>query len=384
MERKFTSWSKKKAIARLETLAVSEDRKRKMRTLLDSSPFRGIYADFVLADDSGAFRASLDRNQQFAADANELRIDTDIYRTGIPDPGIGIELDHTTHGMGIPAQVTGYINEAYRISRDAMGRIETTIRNDLSDFINWDEEFDIWRVGENISCDVGEKGPLRASKNTKDTERRWRQISKKLDATMIHETAQILSDTPTAEVRKAWQEVKAYNAYLLSAELEAFRTLAIEDLGLLGALIQHNNGKETLTSDDITATLASQGTDFKTDLVTPLIHSVDRIEAVHRAFIGGHYSLLTKPYDGPDNSPLHKPLEILQEHILQLTQNDVCKPVSRYLRTATEAKYTLRVEPKEPWNVTFGNDGGACIAVQAYHDGVTAGPAAGSVPYYLL
>ncbi|MFH1401036.1 MAG: hypothetical protein ABIH41_05960, partial [Nanoarchaeota archaeon] len=46
--------------------------------------------------------------------------------------------------------------------------------------------------------------------------------------------------------------------------------------------------------------------------------------------------------------------------------------------------YTLRVEPKEPWNVTFGNDGGACIAVQAYHDGVTAGPAAGSVPYYLL
>ena len=93
----------------LESLAISDSRKSKIRNLLENSTYRGVYADYLLAKNPDEFRDSLKYNKQFAEDAQRYDINPDVLVNGVEDSGIEIKLQDSNSGV-MPAKLVNYAN----------------------------------------------------------------------------------------------------------------------------------------------------------------------------------------------------------------------------------------------------------------------------------
>lgn len=366
-----------KALQKLEGLDISDSRKKKIGLVLKESRFNGVYCDYLLSDDPEVFRDSLEHNRHFAKDASTYGIDLKVLEEGVPCDGITIKLDQANAFSW--EKLVNYANELAKQMRKMHDFIITELRNPRYDRILVPEE-DEWTV-DYASLDLHDdtRAAFEEAAENVLASRGFKETAGKLKS--ISGQKWLGSDYPPDNMHDRIEDELMDELELLmhsgvrKAALKFFEKDFRRQLGDVIRLYDKYSRSGRLTSHDLDLlTEKGRHKERVEEIKSRLIDGCITLRQVFDFFLEDKYLYALEESNFPDVEYGTEEIINLEAHIAEYEHIFTSK-----LDNLGEVRYTIRPERLMPDDVTFGNDGGCCLAIgeEIYEPNT-------DVPFYML
>lgn len=348
------------ALDRLCTIDVSKSKKEKIENIIKNSRFNGIYCEHFLADNPESFRRALPHNQEFIEQAEEAGLDLCVLEQGIEDEGITIPLTGASHTQ---AKIVDYANEVIQTTHLLVREIHSGI----------EEQIEL-RVSGTSTAELLLKDQKKSRKTTSRNDVHT-PLNFHLEEDYSHIPVSAYTHVRTELLQLDWSHVKNMEEFV--SDKDTFRRAEEEIERCARQGVKHHLQECVDTALAIIPeaylqngkVIIPQGTNTKEYLKNLRAKLIELCAHLNRAF----EEYLPFLHDmtvlqALDNAATHIRDYNPEEHV-----------ASSKIKNATEAHYHLKLEPLQPEDITFGNDGGCCLAMKKDYLGNDD-----SIPYYML
>jgi len=349
-----------KAVSKLEGLSISDGKKAKIRNLLENSRFSGVYSEYFLAEDPQAFKTSLDHNRQFARDCEQYGLDTKVLQEGLPDAGIDIKLD--------PGYVGDNWQKLANYSTEFFGIITDAVKIEKEKLLQYTNE-GIVELSDKLSDLQANVKSLIENRDSQDiVESYLRSVTDELVPAVVSavryssEFIQQIKSTIMADVNRVDTPESEEDQEECYANLvESIQKLCADESNKFEIFKDY----ETMTG------LSSQMSQEVFIQLYNLYTGTGKIQSNHLQELAGNgydycASLrelcVTVQDDVEFASEQRRRLDNLEPH-LGAIMNLLDGHSSTRLKNIATSRYFVQLESLPPEDITFGNDGGCCIAV---------------------
>lgn len=414
----------KRATEQIHSSDLRTPTQDKIIALLKDSPFRQVYAGYILADDPEQFRASLPENQKFWEQVESLGLNVEILKNGIEDTGVEIEvdpeasalLDNAIERWCVPLAEAAFdflayfkseevVSEAHYqkedpdiLISDAMDLLVTLTIDPREPKADWITPlFTFMGVDSTLVETDGSESDvsldLRMDQNlkTKTLEYLTRELtSSEIYEKLVDAADPLLAPSPFAKYEKKiildtekieQQMLKFHHELSNFAMIKASHFIRDKLEIALTPIMKFASNLDENKKLDVSTLNRSE----KRELLKGC-RAISKIDGLLKTLYNENVTTL-RELNGNFAQRFREATQHLRlsegqldETQRHLSETDSDEAVSSKIRRKTKALYTVKKEPLPPEDVVFGNNGGACIAVS---DNETSDQSK-SVPFYIL
>jgi len=369
-----TKRQQSKALEKLCTLSISQNKKEKIANIIANSQFNGIYCAYLLSKNPTQYRRTRPHNKEFIAQAKDAGLDVRVLEAGIDDMGITIPLTGASHSQ---AKIIDYANELVEeigtvcdaIQSASEEQLDKTHRDTPSpntrEWSSWYEENEFPTTAkEEISEALY---TLNADKTYQQKLARREDINYAGDDEH-HTTILTVNHERIHSTETAYESISdELRSMEIGAIATALRTAFIKTLlenSHVQSIVHLHRDKGRISIQDIPG---------KKRTALDRLRETLNLAATHIQETVKHYNPFLQNVEG---NPFHD-LDNAIDHIHRYNPED--RAASNKLRGVESAHYSLKLEALLPEDVTFGNDGGCCLAVKKDYLGNDD-----SIPFYQI
>lgn len=295
---------------------ISKADARAMAVLLNQSTYKAIYAEYILAEDPEKFRSNLNHNQTLEQQLQERGINLEVYRNGIEDQGIMIDLDKNGHHGStiLEAKVNNFLEQA----REYLEKADETDYNDrISSWFSYAKEM----ISSEGTCTY-ESSDLIAK----------------------------LKDKKNLSVNDLFKELEGKELATKMDVVYAFLAQFIDEAGSHDFVdVEERNERIVREYFEMSGEKAPNSELFDKK-------KVDETNEFLGLFLPGEPGYV-----------LHQHLENLIDDFakrdFEQEREGVIERTPQKLRKKDQVKYFVKKEQLPPTDIRFGNDGGCCVGV---------------------